>query len=205
MVVAHLLIPVYGRWLSQWISPEVFVPVVALLILMLVLCLEGGTAPALGLKLRPAQGWAYWVRLACWFGLAIIAITLVAVGLLWAAGRSVPIPRRSPAHFAARLFGYCIFAPVVEELVYRAFLTHALAEKMSDRGLIATSGVVFGLVHVLYGNPAPDNLVAGFLLQWSFLKSGTILVPMAMHCAGNAIALISQVVNWHVFATGGIP
>jgi len=75
---------------------------------------------------------------------------------------------------------------------------------MNDWGLITTSGLVFGLLHVLYGNPAPDNLIAGFLLQWSFLKSGTILVPMTMHCAGNAIALISQIVNWHVFAPGGI-
>jgi uncharacterized protein len=205
IVVAHVLLPLYGRRMSQWASPEEFVPVAVLLALVLVVCLEGGSSPSLCLKPRPSQGWEYWVRLACWFGLAIIAITLVAVGVLWAVGRSVPIPRTSPDHFAARLFGFCLFAPVVEELVYRALLTHALAGKMSDWALIATSGLLFGLVHVLYGNPGPDNLVAGFFLQWSLLKSGTILVPMAMHCAGNAIALLSQLVNWHVFATAALP
>src|SRR5688572_4079791 len=116
MVVAHLLLPLYGRRLSP--PPDVFTTVTVLLTLVLILCLEGGTAPDLRLRPRPAQGWAYWFRLACWFGLVIVALTLVTIGLFWALGQSVPIPRTSPDDFAARLFWFCLFAPVVEELIY---------------------------------------------------------------------------------------
>ena len=202
MVIAHLLIPVYGRELSRWVRPEEFMTVTALLTLVFILCLEGGTAPELRLTSRPVQSWGWWVRLACGFGLVIAVISVVVVGFLWAIGRPMPIPRASPSALPARLFAFCVFAPVVEELIYRGFLTQALAGTMGTWGLIVTSGVVFGLLHVLYGNPGPDNLVAGFFLQWAFLKSGSILVPMAMHAAGNALAVTSHVVNWHLFPVG---
>ena len=35
--------------------------------------------------------------------------------------------------------------------------------------------------------------------MWAFLKSETILVPLAMHAAGNGVAVTVQVVNWHLF------
>ena len=31
----------------------------------------------------------------------------------------------------------------------------------------------------------PINFVAGFLLSWSFLKSGSIFVPLLLHSFGN--------------------
>lgn len=33
--------------------------------------------------------------------------------------------------------------------------------------------------------------------MWAFLRSGTILVPLAMHSAGNLMALLAQVANWY--------
>jgi membrane protease YdiL (CAAX protease family) len=55
--------------------------------------------------------------------------------------------------------------------------------------------VLFGLIHVLGGNPGPDNLIAGFFLQWAYMKSGTVLVPLAMHSSGNLIAFSAQVLS----------
>ena len=63
--------------------------------------------------------------------------------------------------------------------------------------------MLFGLLHVVYGNPGPDNLVAGFFLAWSFLKSGTIVVPVVLHSLGNACVFVAQVVTWYWLNWGG--
>jgi uncharacterized protein len=47
------------------------------------------------------------------------------------------------------------------------------------------SGMIFGALHVLYGNPPPDNFIAGSFLAWAYLKIGTIVVPIASHLLGN--------------------
>jgi len=69
-----------------------------------------------------------------------------------------------------------------------------------ERGTILASGLVFALIHILRGNASPENQIAGFLLEWAFLRSGTILVPIAMHSAGNLIALGFQVGGWYWLA-----
>jgi membrane protease YdiL (CAAX protease family) len=58
---------------------------------------------------------------------------------------------------------------------------------------------------VLGGIASPENQIAGFLLAWAFLKIGTILVPLAMHSAGNLIALASHVAAWYWFPEGQLP
>ena len=68
--------------------------------------------------------------------------------------------------------------------------------------LNAASGLLFGGLHVLYGNPGPDNLVAGFFLAWAILKSGSILVPLALHALGN-LCVIAAWIREFVHITGG--
>lgn len=93
----------------------------------------------------------------------------------------------------------CVTAPVYEEAIYRIVLCAPLAAILGCRTTIVVSGVVFGLLHVWYGNPGPDNLVAGFFLGWAYLKSGTIVVPLAWHALGNGVALSAHIVNWYLF------
>jgi membrane protease YdiL (CAAX protease family) len=92
----------------------------------------------------------------------------------------------------------CLYAPIVEETVFRLLLTAALLPTLGERWTIVASGAAFAIVHILRGNPGPDNLIAGFMLEWAFLRSGTILVPLAFHAGGNLIALTSHVVIWYV-------
>jgi len=96
-----------------------------------------------------------------------------------------------------KLFWMCFYAPLVEEIVFRSLLTAAVYPLIGQRGAIVVSGVVFAMIHVIGGNPGPDNQVAGFLLEWAFLRSGTILVPMAMHAAGNLIAFGIHIASWY--------
>ena len=163
--------------------------------LVAVLCLNNGQADSLGLRLAPTQGWWYWCRLAAFFGFWIGLALFVYVGVWLSLGKALPVIRTYPSIHA--LTWMCVQAPVTEEVIYRVLLLVAVLPTLGHRGSIVTSGVIFALIHVLRGNASPENQIAGFMLAWAYLKSGTILVPIAMHSGGNLIALGGQVAGWY--------
>lgn len=199
-VVLHFAAAQFPSRFPGWPPPRWFVeltePFLALAGLAAVLCIHDGEAPLLGLRSAPIQGWRYWFRMALWFGAAIILLLVVCSAIWISLGWPIPLPPR-PTDLAVQLFWMCVYAPLVEEIVFRSLLTAGVYPWAGQRGAIVISGVVFALIHVIGGNPGPDNQVAGFLLEWAFLRSGTILVPLAMHAAGNLIALGIHIASWH--------
>lgn len=170
-------------------------PLLALVGLVTVLCLGNGDLSELGLRTMPVQGCRYWCRLACWFGL-FLAVVLAIFAVVWhTIGWTIPI-YCTPPNFEVFVH-MCVMAPVSEEIIFRALLTLAILPTCGERGTIAVSGIVFAAIHVLGRNASPENQIAGFLLAWAFLKSGTIWVPIAMHSFGNFLALAGQVAGWY--------
>jgi membrane protease YdiL (CAAX protease family) len=168
------------------------------------LLLYAWIAPAavqdLGLRVIPVQGFRYWFRVGGVLGAILLAIGLIAVaillsGHLWRSPESVPTV--APAAFVSRFIFACIQSPIVEETLYRIILCVPIAA-ISSNLAIGVSGVLFAALHFVYGNPGPDNFLAGYLLAWAYLKSSAILVPVALHAGGNAIALGFQVAAWYV-------
>ncbi len=169
--------------------------VLGLVGLIAMLCLNERPAETLGMKLAPVQGWWYWWRLAFLFGFWI-GIALVAYAGIWMLlGRELPVVRTYPSVYLFLLM--CVHSPVAEEVIYRVLLIVAVLPTAGQRGSIVASGVIFALIHVLRGNASPENQIAGFMLAWAYLKSGTILVPIAMHSGGNLIGFGSQVAGWY--------
>lgn len=163
-----------------------------------VLCLRDGHEPLLGMRTLPATEWHAWIRLgvlsAVGMGLVLALFALVWWLLEW----RIPIYRNPPS---GSLFVWmCLHAPVVEEIIYRSLLRVAAVTAIGERGTILVSGLIFGLVHLLRGIPSPENLLGGFVLAWALARSGTILVPMALHSAGNFLALTGQVAAWYWLA-----
>jgi membrane protease YdiL (CAAX protease family) len=161
---------------------------------------ELGDARTFGLCISPRQGWRFWGIAAC--GMAIVvgallaAISAVVFGLL-----EYEPPQPYSGIFADRyqIFGHllhmCIVAPLQEEAVYRLALCVVAIVWLGPRWCVIASGLTFALLHSAYGNPSPENLVWGFLLACAFLKSSTILVPLALHAGGNLIAFTAQWVH----------
>jgi membrane protease YdiL (CAAX protease family) len=172
--------------------------VVILTALVAVLCLCNGAHPLLGLRATSQQGPAYWLRIAGLFAAIVVAVAAVAATVFYLAGWQIPIPRLDPQEVPDRAFIMLVSAPITEEVVFRSLLTLAVLPTLGERWTIIVSGLAFALVHILRGNPGPDNLIAGFLLQWAFLRSGTIVVPIAFHAGGNLIALVGHVATWYV-------
>lgn len=171
----------------------------SLSVLALYLLLWRASAKTLGLRLRPAQGLWYWARLTLWLGVIVVIFSLAAFLILsWGFGVHLPMTSmfRSEAYMWSWLFTACLTAPLMEEALYRLMLCPPLLALGGRWLAIFVSGALFGLLHFRYGNPGPDNFIAGYLLAWAFVKSQSILVPIFLHSAGNFAVFC---VHWYLF------
>ena len=124
---------------------------------------------------------------------------MLVAGLWVAVGWRLPIVSVALADIGPAFFHMCVFAPLLEEAIYRIALCVPLAS-FDAKGAVVASGAVFGLLHVVYGNPSPENVLGGFFLAWAYLRSGSVCLPVLLHAAGNLLALAGRVVVWYYLA-----
>lgn len=171
--------------------------IIGITALLLMFMIHDGDLGSLGLRAQPRQSWRVWIR----WSLVLGGLILLAVGLVFLlaklAGVEMPIYRTPPTLALRMAFLMWFVSPVLEETLYRIVFCSTLAPLIGEYKTIVLNGIVFGGLHFLYGNPSPDNQIAGFILAWAFLKSECIFVPLAMHMGGNVVALGSQVLAWH--------
>jgi membrane protease YdiL (CAAX protease family) len=174
-----------GRWL------------IAVVVLAANLHLVRGDLTSIGLTVKPIQGWGYWVRATLVIGLIVLCCIGVGLSVWLLMGRKVPVYTIPPDSAASVFFSMCVFAPVLEETIYRLSLCVPFAGLSRPWTAIVISGVVFGALHIIYGNPSPENLVGGLFLAWAYLKSGSIYVPLLLHSLGNLVAWAAQLAAWY--------
>lgn len=97
-----------------------------------------------------------------------------------------------PALMRSPLCVVCIAlaGPLTEEMVFRRAVIGSLTEGGYGRAVaIAVSALLFALVHI---NPAqmPAALIIGLLLGWLYMRSGSIIVPMACHVLNNVLSVV---------------
>ncbi|MFO1019374.1 MAG: CPBP family intramembrane glutamic endopeptidase [Planctomycetales bacterium] len=164
----------------------------------LVVCASLVQAPQeIGLRNVSVSEWWRWFRLACLFACCLLGIGVILIPVALVLGQPI-FPMRYPFSLNGLIF-MCVYAPVTEEVTYRLLLTLACRPTLGTGGTILASGLLFAGVHINGGNPGLDNMVAGFLLEWVFLRSRSILVPIAMHAGGNALAFSVHVASWHLW------
>jgi membrane protease YdiL (CAAX protease family) len=175
---------------------------IALVAAVTLLHLARGDAASVGLA-PPAQGWWYWVRMTLLIGL-LAAVCMAAGVLVWvAAGLRLPVGITPPAWIGAALVRMCVYAPLLEETIYRLVLCVPLAALGRPWLAVILSGLVFGALHVAYGNASPENALGGFFLAWAFLRSGSVYVPVLLHSLGNLVILAGQVGIWYWYSGPG--
>ncbi|MEQ8856051.1 type II CAAX endopeptidase family protein [Gimesia sp.] len=160
--------------------------------------LNEGNLKSLGLQGRPIQGWSIWVKTSLKIGVIITICIGLGWGLWYRMGYEIPFHFFEPQHFFLLLPGSCIEAPLQEETIYRFVVCVSLNSLIGERKTIAVSGILFGLLHIIYGNPSPENLLGGLFLAWAFLKSETILIPLILHSVGNLLVLLSHSIAWYL-------
>lgn len=91
----------------------------------------------------------------------------------------------------------------LEEIIFRGFLFKAMAEN-GTKSAIAVSSITFGIGHILnLFNGNSESVIAticqicyciaiGFLFVMLFVKTGSILPQIAVHCIVNATSIFSD-------------
>ncbi len=117
-----------------------------------------------------------------------VAINPAAVLLIHAE----PDPLRVAALAAAAI----AFAPFAEETIFRGLIYPALRARAGVRGAMVGSAVLFATVH-----PAVDWVpLAAFAvaLAWVYERTGSLLAPIAMHAANNALGVATLLLERHI-------
>lgn len=124
--------------------------------------------------------------------LGVLAASHLA-GLRWAL---------QPANFrhAHEYWGWfvlaVIWAPLIEELVYRGIVQARLRQLTGRWVAIAASGLLFWVYHWVSFErvTSPHHLGAGLLLAWSYERSRSLLAPTLLHALGNLVLGTSDLV-----------
>ncbi len=100
------------------------------------------------------------------------------------------------------LVNICLLAPLTEEVLTRGLIFTGLYRK-SRTLAYAVSMLVFSLAHcaaVMFVQPVGVTIIsviaylpAGYVLAWSYERSGSIWTPIFLHTAINAVTLLLQV------------
>ena len=165
----------------------------------LLLAVAGGDRKSLGLTLLPLQGFGYWVKMTLVAGAIVVLFSVVAFGALRVVGIELdtrPIFSH-PSQFGPDLWNAVVLAPILEEPIYRLILCAPLVAVAGRVPTIIVSGLLFGYVHFHYGNPGPDNFIAGYILAWAYLKSGSLLLPILLHALGNLCVVVANIAHYY--------
>jgi membrane protease YdiL (CAAX protease family) len=168
----------------------------------LVALAAGQPGPALGLHVRPRPSWRAWALAALVIG-ALIGAALAAYYLVLEYRGEDPFDQPPPLGSAGDvwllLWIFCVWAPLVEEIAFRAALCAPLVALVGRWPAVALSGAAFAYLHIHRGVASPDNLLAGFFLGWAYVRSGTLLVPIALHALGN-LCVVLWYLAWFLYA-----
>lgn len=176
---------------KQLTTPWLVGPAAAVVLINAFLAVRLRDPASFGFRLSPLQSWTHWAKVTIYLGAIVLVVLLAAAAILLGILR-LPI---SPPHLINHesqilplFIRMCVYAPLAEEPIYRLAVCPPATAWFGPKTAIGASGVAFAAAHVLGGNPSPDNQIAGFLLAWAYLKSGSLAVPIALHFLGNLCA-----------------
>ncbi|MCA9707670.1 MAG: CPBP family intramembrane metalloprotease [Myxococcales bacterium] len=135
-------------------------------------------------------------------GVGAIVCVLVGVGALAAAhlgGMRWPLRPANfhhPDQYLTWLVPAVIWAPLIEEIVYRGIVQAYLRPLTGPWVAIAISGLTFWVYHWVSFEKvtSPHHLGAGLLLAWSYERTRSLLAPMVLHAVGNLVLGTSDLV-----------
>ncbi len=183
-------------WISlNWYLTWPHVTLVLLVIAVYRLC--GFDSASMGLRVTPLQPIRYWIRITALIAFAMFVVILACLGLAIALHVEFTTPTIPPWRVGPMFKHMCLRAPLLEEPIFRLALCVPMVAAFGPTRTIIINGIVFATAHFLWGNPGPDNFIAGYFLAWAYLKSGSLLVPVTLHFLGNLVAFAAQVAAWH--------
>jgi membrane protease YdiL (CAAX protease family) len=165
------------------------------IMLLVVLWIAAGPERRQLLGLRAPRSWSAALGLAL-LGLCVVFVTAAALEPILHAGEEQGLTPEGwdPDHaaaFAANAVVVAVFAPIVEELMFRG-IGFTLLERFGRAVAILGTGIAFGLAHGLVGGFVILGAF-GIVLSWLRSYSGSVLPPILLHAVFNGLALLVAV------------
>ena len=151
-------------------------------------------ADSLGLVPPPAGWYRTWIPV-------LIAFAMASDMLTWLLGKPVVPEFMQLAWASAEKVSFTIavaaIAPVTEELIFRGFLISGLRPtRLGASGAVLVSSLTWALIHGQYDFYGMATIFAlGVLLGTARVKTGSIVVPIALHGFSNIISTIETIVQ----------
>ena len=86
------------------------------------------------------------------------------------------------------ILAIAIVGPVLEELLFRGAITHALLQQYNPTKAILISALLFGVFHINPAQILPAFLI-GILLAWTYYKTGSLIPCILMHVLNNSLSV----------------
>jgi len=142
-----------------------------------------------------------------WRRLAGVTLILVALGLLgdavvdrtaslvgltahWADGFTEDILWDPRWVFVADIFAATVWAPIVEELIFRGLLYGTLRTRLGPWPSALVSAVLFALPHGYAVAGSLSVLASGVLWAWSYERTRSLLPGLLAHSANNLMSTL---------------
>lgn len=198
VVVADWFVVAYGPDALSWTSVGLRFGVGAIGVGLL-LALAKGDLASVGIRFRVAPSWAYWILATLIVAAALGAVLGVTFFVLYQRGVNIFAQTIPPERALRAVLLNGTVWPAVEEPIYRLVLCVALIRWLGRWGAVVISGAAFAWLHFgVYDTAQVNNVIAGFVLAWAFVRSESIVIPLLWHGLGNAAVILWFVVSWYV-------
>lgn len=93
------------------------------------------------------------------------------------------------------LLAAVVVAPILEELIFRGRLISLFRREMPISLAVVLSSLIFAAAHGSFV-VALDAFIAGIILGYFYLVSGSIILPIILHICNNAIAYALTILSY---------
>lgn len=127
-------------------------------------------------------------RLLIYFSFAglILRLTLLQPAFLAQVEALMNDTSSSPTLSPRSMIGAVLFAPVIEEIIFRGIILNKWAERSSNIRALALSSLVFGLIH--FDSLIVPQLIGGLIYGLVYLKTKKLIYPIFMHMLYNLLS-----------------
>ena len=137
--------------------------------------------------------------------LFLVTMLDIAIGMVdptWITGFDFDKIDLTPGAFLLSSITTLIFAPIMEELVFRGVLFNRLKIKIGFVPAMIISSLIFAVGHDFGG--IVSAFLFGICMCILYLKTDNILIPITVHFINNVVASLLEIINADAFL-GQIP